>query len=112
MDEKTTHTTHFNDCGCLSSRKDAEIAELKDTMNHLVQKDHAPCKEMWEASRDREKVLVEALKEVVAVLGPEPADCGCEGCECEMGMALDAANKALAMIDRSKSIDQTPTEGL
>ncbi len=38
-----------------------------------------------------------ALKEVISVLGPKPASCGCQGCDAEMGMALDAAETALGM---------------
>lgn len=32
------HTTHFNDCGCLSARKDAEIAALLARVAELEEK--------------------------------------------------------------------------
>lgn len=35
-DKMRPHTTHFNDCGCLSARKDAEIAALQDVIKDVT----------------------------------------------------------------------------
>lgn len=37
------------------------------------------------------KVALDTAYEIEAALGPEPPDCGCQGCKVEMQMALEAA---------------------
>ena len=39
--------------------------------------------------------LLDALRKIVNALGPEPPDCGCDGCGVEMKLALDTARVAL-----------------
>lgn len=41
------------------------------------------------------KQLRDAHKHIVAILGPEAINCGCDGCHEEMSQALDIAKKAL-----------------
>jgi hypothetical protein len=35
-DKMRPHITHFNDCGCLSARKDAEIARLREAVRDAL----------------------------------------------------------------------------
>ena len=58
------------------------------------------------ASAEGERARIRAaVEEIIAVLGPTPPDCGCEGCRVEMQMALDNARAVLAAIDAP---DATP----
>lgn len=82
-EKKAIWTVHHRRDICGVHESDPELVEADTFLKGL------------EAGRAEARPLVDALKEVVAVLGPEPADCGCDGCSTEMEIAIRVSSEAL-----------------
>jgi hypothetical protein len=71
--------------GCTCGGTDIGVGIMDGTIVHLSRSELVEVAQIYQ----------QALAEVLVVIGPEPPDCGCSGCEVEMQMAIDVCLEAL-----------------
>lgn len=104
MENKPTqikeHTTHFDDCGCLSARFQAELSHLEESRgNHITMKNDAN-KEVFRLQKENAKLRVQvekletALEKIAQIHGENG---NCENPKCNCGLPdWDIAKEALS----------------